>query len=317
MNPKISIITPLHNKGRYIAETIESVVSQSFADWELIIVENGSTDGGEKIASELAASDPRIHVMIAPPEVRGPGAARNLGLKEARGTWIQFLDADDLLLPGHFEHQISVARENPRADLITCNWLKGPVEDDKSCELKKPSNWRGNASVKESALVFTPWAIHAAWLKHSALGCEPWWDIRYDTVVGEDHLFWFKVLISANLAYSDHTGAFYRTETEVKRHRVENVSRYLDVVDQLIQSNLAVLESRGIKVTHGHRKALLKGYISQLRRCINEQGSKSTQRRIKQRIKQFRPGLLDSITDWNRLAILTYLLPVCLVARMR
>src|ERR1700735_4941661 len=89
----VSIITPLFNKAPYVAETIQSVLAQTMADWEMIVVENGSTDEGPNVVRQF--NDPRIHLMESPK--RGPGAARNLGLERARGEWILFLDADDLI----------------------------------------------------------------------------------------------------------------------------------------------------------------------------------------------------------------------------
>ena len=74
--PLLSLITPLHNKGAYIAETIESVLGQSFLDWEMILVENHSADNGPKIAKEYAKRDSRIRFFDAPHEIRGSGLFR-------------------------------------------------------------------------------------------------------------------------------------------------------------------------------------------------------------------------------------------------
>ncbi len=79
--PAVSIITALHNKGPYIAETIRSVLAQTVSDWELIVVENGSTDDGPGNAASF--SDERIRLVISPKT--GPGAARNHGLQLACG----------------------------------------------------------------------------------------------------------------------------------------------------------------------------------------------------------------------------------------
>ncbi len=207
MKPLVSIITPLHNKGPFIAETIRSVQSQTFTDWEMIVVENHSTDDGRGIVEKYAAEDARVSLLEAPPEVRGPGAARNLGMQRARGEWIQFLDADDLLLPGHFESQRAAARHVPEADIITCDWLEGAQMDAARCELKKPTNSRPTANYAAAAIAFTPWVVHSAWVKRSALGEAPWWDTRFDGLIAEDFSFWFKLLQRAKSSYSQHTGA--------------------------------------------------------------------------------------------------------------
>lgn len=88
--PRISIITPLHNKGPFVAETLASVQAQTFADWEMIVVENHSSDNGPAQVEHAASQDDRILLLRASDSVRGPCAARNLGLCEARGEWVLF-----------------------------------------------------------------------------------------------------------------------------------------------------------------------------------------------------------------------------------
>ena len=74
--PLLSLITLLHNKGTYIAETMESVLGESFLNWEIIIVENHSADDGPKSAKDYSSRDPRIRYFDAPAEIRGPGPFR-------------------------------------------------------------------------------------------------------------------------------------------------------------------------------------------------------------------------------------------------
>jgi glycosyltransferase involved in cell wall biosynthesis len=92
-SPRISVITPAYNVGSYIGEAIDSVLRQSFRDFEYIIVDDGSTDDTATIASRGMSSDPRIRVIQS--DHSGASAARNLGLSHARGEFIAFLDGDD------------------------------------------------------------------------------------------------------------------------------------------------------------------------------------------------------------------------------
>jgi len=101
----ISIIIPLYNAQEYIAETLESVLSQIYANWECIIVDDGSTDNSANIVSEYTKRDSRISYFKQ--ENGGPSKARNYGLSQAKGEYIQFLDADDVLLPERFALLIS------------------------------------------------------------------------------------------------------------------------------------------------------------------------------------------------------------------
>ena len=92
--PGISVILPVYQGEKYLKKCVESVQNQSFTDWELVIVDDGSTDGTSSICDECAAADERIRV-IHRKKNSGVSAARNIGLDEARGDFIAFLDADD------------------------------------------------------------------------------------------------------------------------------------------------------------------------------------------------------------------------------
>lgn len=107
----VSIITPTYNCGRFIAETIESVLEQSYPDWELIISDDCSTDDTVEIVRSYQAGDPRIRYIR---NERNSGAAvtRNAALREARGRWIAFLDSDDLWRPRKLERQLRFMVEN-------------------------------------------------------------------------------------------------------------------------------------------------------------------------------------------------------------
>jgi glycosyltransferase involved in cell wall biosynthesis len=94
-----SVILPCYNRGSFLKYAIQSVLDQSFTFWELIIVDDGSTDDTELIISKY--NDPRIHYIKQTNQERG--AARNNGIKNAKGSWICFLDSDDYLLPNHLQ----------------------------------------------------------------------------------------------------------------------------------------------------------------------------------------------------------------------
>lgn len=105
MSPLVSVIIPAYNAERFISETIESVVNQTFSDFELLIVDDGSTDNQKKIIKEFAASDNRIRYIHQLNE--GVSAARNNGFKNSCGQFIAFLDADDVWLPDNLALKIN------------------------------------------------------------------------------------------------------------------------------------------------------------------------------------------------------------------
>jgi len=111
--PLVSAIIPVHNGERHIAEAIGSVLDQDYPELELIIVDDGSTDGtAEQVRRH---SSIRYHYQ----ENSGTGSARNAGLQLARGEFIAFLDSDDLWMPGKIRRQVSVFAENPALDIVT------------------------------------------------------------------------------------------------------------------------------------------------------------------------------------------------------
>lgn len=102
--PIVSIIMPCYNASSYLREAIESLQSQSYSDWELLIVDDGSTDRSQSIAQEYTAKDARVHLVVQPNS--GACRARNNGIEQAKGKYIKFLDADDILEPKCLEMQV-------------------------------------------------------------------------------------------------------------------------------------------------------------------------------------------------------------------
>lgn len=98
--PIVSIIIPVYNAESFLRRCVESVLAQDFKDYEVLLINDGSTDGSAEICEEYAANDTRIVVFTK--ENGGVSSARNLGLEKARGEWVSFIDADDWVMPGYF-----------------------------------------------------------------------------------------------------------------------------------------------------------------------------------------------------------------------
>ncbi len=118
--PLVSAIIIFLNEERFLAQAIDSVLEQSHANWELLLVDDGSADGSSAIARDYAARDPRRirYYEHAGHANRGMSAARNLGLDHARGRYVGFLDGDDVWLPEKLHEQIDLMAANPRAEMI-------------------------------------------------------------------------------------------------------------------------------------------------------------------------------------------------------
>ncbi len=108
-HPLISIVVPLYNKEQYICKTLESVLTQTFCDYEILVVNDGSTDNSLERAKEVKSD--RIRFLSKPNG--GPASARNMGVKNAKGKWVMILDADDLLVPDILQHFAELIQTHP------------------------------------------------------------------------------------------------------------------------------------------------------------------------------------------------------------
>ncbi|MEO1005251.1 MAG: glycosyltransferase family A protein [Cyanobacteria bacterium J06638_38] len=115
--PQISIVVPAYNAAKTITETIESVQRQTINDWELIVVNDGSTDNTLEILKQIV--EPRLKIISAPNG--GVSAARNLGIAQAQGKYIAFLDADDLWVADKLKLQLQALEQNPDA-IVAYSW---------------------------------------------------------------------------------------------------------------------------------------------------------------------------------------------------
>ncbi|MBQ4333278.1 MAG: glycosyltransferase family 2 protein [Clostridia bacterium] len=113
---RLSVIVPAHNAAAFLERCADSVRAQTMPDWELLIVENGSTDDTRQIAARLEQEDPRIRLLTSE---KGVSHARNEGVRCATGEYITFLDADDWLLPDAFAFFAAMVREHPACDMVT------------------------------------------------------------------------------------------------------------------------------------------------------------------------------------------------------
>lgn len=116
--PLVSIITPAWKAAGYIAETIQSVRAQTLGDWEHLVIDDCSPDATGAVVAALAAEDPRLKLLRTPVN-GGPAPARNLGLEQARGRYVCFLDADDLWLPPKLADQIALLERTGAAICYT------------------------------------------------------------------------------------------------------------------------------------------------------------------------------------------------------
>lgn len=135
INPLVSVIIPSFNAERFIEEAIESVLSQTFQDFEILVIDDGSTDSTQETVFNIP--DSRIRYIYK--KNGGASSARNLGIKNAIGKYIAFLDYDDLWMPEKLQLQLNKFYQEPELGLVYC-WVESINIDGKTRFIAKPHN---------------------------------------------------------------------------------------------------------------------------------------------------------------------------------
>lgn len=123
--PTISVIVPVYNVEKYLRCCVDSILAQTFTDIEVLLVDDGSTDGSGAICDEYAEKDSRVRVFHK--ENGGVSSARNIGLDVATGKWIMFVDSDDKVVPQICERLLEYAAEGCMPTCMYCNWIDGQI----------------------------------------------------------------------------------------------------------------------------------------------------------------------------------------------
>jgi len=184
--PQLSIIITTYNSGKYISQAIESVLAQTFGDFELIIINDGSTDNTKEIVS--AFSDERIK-YFENEKNEGIVFSRNKGLKLAQGSYIGMLDADDIAHPNKFENQIDFLERNPEYGMVG-SWAKFIDAEGKHV----PGSWKLKAKPQAipAIMLFKNYFLQSAVLYRRE--CISGYEFKEGFEIGEDYLIWYEIL---------------------------------------------------------------------------------------------------------------------------
>jgi len=145
----VSIITPVHNAASHVEETIDSILNQTFEDWELILIDDFSTDNGVEILKKYEQRDGRIRVLENDNN-EGAAITRNRGIRAAKGRYIAFLDSDDLWLPNKLEKQLAFMQENDYAFTYSSYYIF--QEDSEKGIMKVPKKVTHNEILKTCSI---------------------------------------------------------------------------------------------------------------------------------------------------------------------
>lgn len=195
----ISIIIPLYNKENCIEVTLNSVLSQSYKNFEIIVVNDGSKDNSVAVVESI--KDSRIRLINK--ENEGVSKTRNRGIMEAKGEWVLFLDADDKMENGCLQALIDLSRPYPQASILCGNFITRTENDDIS-----------SSSIKENCLIYDPFKLIWKKIWNMRLGSfiakkEILPQYPEDMAKGEDVLYCFNVLNNGITAYTPHNTMVY------------------------------------------------------------------------------------------------------------
>ncbi|TYB80170.1 glycosyltransferase family 2 protein [Bizionia saleffrena] len=223
-NPLVSIIIPTYNRAHLIGETLDSVLEQTYKNWECLIIDDGSTDLTEHIVLAKTKLDHRFQFHKRPEnKPKGANTCRNLGLDLSHGDYIMFLDSDDLLAKSCLEYRIMAFKNNPELDFVIANtayYTNGEFNKQPICDYNK--NTSAKTYLSQFLSYNLPWTIMSVLWKKSIIK-----NIRFDEQLlrFQDLDFHIQILLQENLNCMrlNEIDNYYRSELNTKNTKAFNI----------------------------------------------------------------------------------------------
>jgi len=287
MLPTVSVIIPTHNRWPMVRAAVDSVLAQSYREFELIVVDDGSTD---RTATELASFGARLHYIYQARS--GVSAARNLGVRQSRGRLIAFLDSDDLWQPDKLQVQVTFMTTHPEVQICQTDevWIRNGMRVNPKLKHRKPS---GDIFARSLELCLV--SPSAAMMTRELFDCSGGFDESLP--VCEDYDLWLRIardypvsLIEQALVVKDggHSDQLSRSTWGMDRYRVMALHKLLrsGIAGQQRSVVLRVLKNKLAVLAHGARKrgkvADADGYQTILSEFAEEMGD------VRERVSKFR-----------------------------
>ncbi len=169
MNPKVSINLCCYNSEKYLRETLDSIVNQTYNDWELIIINDGSSDSTESIIHEYIKQE--YPIIYHYQENKGLGFSRNEALKRSQGKYIAFIDHDDLWMPEKLEKQIPLFERDSKIGLVFCDTIFFNEKGKSKRDYSQKKYWTGwcfselltDYFLSMPTVVIRRWTFYLSW----------------------------------------------------------------------------------------------------------------------------------------------------------
>ncbi|MEY5043545.1 MAG: hypothetical protein RJA19_772 [Bacteroidota bacterium] len=235
MNPLISVILPVHNGEAFLSEAIQSVLGQTFTDFELIVINDGSTDGSAELLEQIR--DVRLR-LLSSERNQGLVHALNWGVAEARGSWIARMDADDICSPDRFARQLAYLKKHPGIDVLGT----GAREMDATGRVVRPLKRPEYHDFIACEMLFRCVMIHPTVMGRA----EVFKKIPYRTGPAEDYRLWIEML-EQGVRFSNLTAPLlhYRrhdsneTTAHADNHLTSMQVAQRDYLGRLLQMNVS------------------------------------------------------------------------------
>ena len=216
----VSIIVPVYNIKKYIRETMDCVRAQTYTDWELLLVDDCSTDGTRAVIEEYMqeTKDGRIR-LIKQPTNSGAAQARNKGLEEAGGRYIAYLDADDLWMPQKLERELAFMEEKQAAFAFTGYEFADEKGVGTGKVVKVPKTLSYKEALKNTTIFTTTVMFDTTKIEKK--------DLIMPVIKSEDTALWWKVLRSGYVAYglNENLVKYRRAGKTLSSNKLEAIRR--------------------------------------------------------------------------------------------
>ncbi len=227
--PLVSVIIPCYNQSEFIAEAVESVLSSSYSNYEIIIVNDGSTDNSSQTGLELALKYPE-QIIFIDQENHGPAMARNQGIEQSSGKYILPLDADDKISSNYISEAVKAFESNPEIKVVYCEAIKFGEESGfwKLKPFSLPALAKDNIIFVSSLYRRSDWERCGGYDNRMTWGWEDW-------------EFWINMLKSGGeVVKLPITGFFYRISKNSRRKSVNSDSKKktIDILNEKHQEFL-------------------------------------------------------------------------------
>ena len=243
----ISVVIPLYNKEQSIASTLQTVLNQTYQDFEIVIVDDGSTDHSVEEVTKVL--NPRIRLIHQ--ENAGVSAARNRGIEEAKGEYIAFLDADDEWKPDYLKTQYELTQKYPECSVFACNYEFKDTQGKVTPTIIRKLPFKGKNGIlsnyfEVASCSHPPICSISIMVKKNAIQSIGGFPIGIKS--GEDLLTWARLAVNGKIAYAKQAYAVFNVEGYSISEKPKRIPAEQDIVGQELKALLKAHPSKALRL---------------------------------------------------------------------